>query len=170
MFNGFFIDIGGKHLQFEMLFQRLHVLLQQYGDGVGFFTGGTAGDPDPDGITGALSIEQLRDGLGLKRRKRLRVTKKAGDVDQEIAKQRLHFGRIFLQEAHVFLQALDLVHRHAPLGPAVDGALLVAGEIVAGLRAQQDKNFLHLAFILGRRNRDRPHRLTESTMQMALSC
>ena len=58
---------------------------------------------------------------------------------------------VLLQIAHVLVQPLDLVDGHAPLDAADDGVLLVLGEVVAGLGAQQDEDLLQRVLGLGRR-------------------
>ena len=47
-----------------------------------------------------------------------------------------------LQITQVMLHLIDLVQDHAPRQPPPDGGVLVAGEIGAGGRAQQDKDFV----------------------------
>ena len=149
LFDGPAVNVGGKDLHLETLLQRLHVLLEQDGDGIGFLAGGTAGHPDADHCAGGLAGKKPRDDLFLQRRERLRVAEEIGDADQQIAKERLHLGRGLLQVAHVLVQPLDLVDGHAPLDAADDGVLLVLGKIVAGLGAQQDEDLLQRVFGLG---------------------
>ena len=48
LFDGPAVNVGGEHLHLEILLQRLHALLEQDGDGIGFLAGGTAGHPDAD--------------------------------------------------------------------------------------------------------------------------
>ena len=58
LFNRLAIKIGGKHLQFEVLLQRLRLLLEQHGKGIGFLARGTAGYPDTDRCALALAHEK----------------------------------------------------------------------------------------------------------------
>jgi hypothetical protein len=82
----------------------------------------------------------------LERLKCLRVAEETGDADQEVAKERLHIGWGLLQIADILVQSLDLVDGHAPLDAAGDGALLVMGEVVTGLGAQQQEDLFQRVF------------------------
>ena len=93
VFYGLAVDIGGEHLQFETLPQRLHAFLEQDGEGVGFLARGTPGHPDANRCARAFAGKKPRDGLFLERPECLRVAEETGDADQQIAKERLHFGR-----------------------------------------------------------------------------
>ena len=68
-----------------------------------------------------------------------------GHADQQVAEQRLHFGRCLLQVLDVMVDNLDLVHGHPPFDAAIDRAWLVLREVVAGLRTQHDENLLDRA-------------------------
>ena len=149
------VNVGGKHLQLETLLQLLHALLEQDGEGIGFLAGGTAGHPDANQCARGFAGKKPRDDLFLERPERLRVAEETGDADQEVAKERLHFGRGLLQIADILVQPLDLVDGHAPLDAADDGALLVLGKIVTGLGAQQEEDLFQRVFGLGGRQ-ERP--------------
>ena len=77
-----------------------------------------------------------------------RVAEKAGHADQKFLEEEFHLLGILLQIADIGGDPVDLVNAHAPLDPAVDGVLLVQGEVVAGLGPQQDEDFLQGALVL----------------------
>jgi len=133
--NGTAVDVGGKHLHLVTGPEQLKPLLQQDGDRIRLFAGGAAGAPDAHRSTHRFVLEQPGDDLCRQRRKGIRVAKKIGHTDQHVIEQRLHFNRGLLQVLHVGVNAFDLVHRHAPLDPAVDSAGLVLGKVVSGLGA-----------------------------------
>ena len=144
--NGAAVHIRREHLQLVAGLEHLQPLLQQHGDGIGFFAGGAARRPHTHRATRGFIVKQLGYDLRGQHFKGLGVAEEIGHANQEIMKQRLHFPRRLLQKLDVAVNRLDLVHRHAPLNPAVDGAGLVLREIVAGLRAHQDEYLLQRIF------------------------
>ena len=93
--------------------------------------------------------------MGLQRGEGVRVAEKAGDADQQVAKEGIQFRGRFLHEAEVVVRTVDLLQRHPSLDPADQRVLLVLGEIVAGLGAQQDTDLLQRLLGLGGRGGDR---------------
>ena len=146
------VDVGGEHLHRVVLLDGLHMLLQQDRNGIGFLAGGAAGRPDAHRGAGRLVVKELWNHLFLQHLEGLRIAEEIGHADQHVAKQRLHLTRRLLQVLDVAVDLVDLVHRHAPLDAAVDRAWLVLREVVAGLGAQQDENFLQRALDPGRRD------------------
>ena len=69
----------------------------------------------------------------------MRIAEETGDVDEQILGQQVELAgssrRMFEIAVHVV--GLDRRHRHAPLDPALQRALLVEREIMRRLRAQQ---------------------------------
>ena len=143
------VDVRGEHLQSEALLHELHALLQQDGEGVGLLAGGAARAPDPDHRACRLVGEEAGEGQVFEGLERRRVPEEVGDADEQIPEERLHLHRRLLQVAHIGLDGVDLMHGHAALDAAVDGAGLVLGEVVAGLGAQQDEDLLQRIFQLG---------------------
>ena len=92
----------------------------------------------------------------------LRVSKEIGDADQEVAKERVHVGRVLTQIAGILFQQFDLVDGHAPLHAADKCASLVLRKIVTGLGAQQDEDLFQPAFGFGDRKNGRDGRFSES--------
>ena len=69
---------------------------------------------------------------------RRRIAEKARHADQEFLEEEFQLLGVSLEKPHVLGDPLDLVDAHAPLDPAVDGALLVEGKVVARVRPQED--------------------------------
>ena len=148
--NGLVVDVGGENLHPEMGLELLHALLQQNRNGVGLDPGGAAGGPDAHHGAGRFAAEQLGDDLRLQRVKGLGVAEKVGHANQQVTKQGLHLGRVLLQVLDVAFHGVELLHRHAPLNAAVNGAGLVQRKIMAGVGAQQHAYFLQRVLGLGR--------------------
>ena len=79
-----------------------------------------------------------------------RVAEKAGHADEQFLEQELRLLGVLLEKLDVGRDPVDLVEAHAPLDPAVDGALLVQGKVLTGLGPQEDEDLLQgaLGFLL----------------------
>jgi len=122
------------------------VLAQQNGDGIGFFAGGASRYPDPNLIIGPPAFEQSGYDQGLEGEKRLGITEKIGDADQQVAEQRTDLIRVFLQPTDVILEVCRLDDLHAALDPSLKGRVLVLAKIVPGPREQQRVDFVQCIF------------------------
>lgn len=138
--NGAGIHVGGKHLHGIALLEGLHALDQQNGQRIGFFAGRATGRPDAHGSAIGLAEEELGNDLLFQNLGSLGVAKKAGDANQQVAKQRIDLGGRLLQVADVGLNGFQLVHGDAPLDAPVNGAGFVLRKVVPGLGAQQHKD------------------------------
>ncbi len=94
--------------------------------------------------------QKRRDDLFSQLLPRRRIAEKAGHADEQLLEQELRLLGVLLEKPDVGRDPVDLVEAHAPLDPAVDGALLVQGEVLAGLRPQEDEDLLQgaLGFLL----------------------
>ena len=140
--DGVPVQVGGKDLERKVpgrldLLQRL---LEDHGQGIGLLPRGAAGRPGPQHPAFGMGRQQGRDDLVLQLLPGRRVAEKAGDADQKLLEEQLDFLGILAQKPDIGGDLVDLVQAHAPLDPAVDGALLVQGKIVAGLGPQQDQD------------------------------
>lgn len=143
-FNALGVDIGGEDLDGESLFQLLHRLEQEDGQGVRLFARGAPGNPDPHRPVG-LPVRQHPDQFRLKGREGLGVAEKAGDVDQQIPEQRLGLLRVVPQIAGIIAQAIELMDGEPPLDAAADGVLLIAGKIVPRNAMNRHQHLLQVA-------------------------
>ena len=80
-FDGVVVDIGGKNLDADMLFEPFRALAQDNRDGIGFFAAGTAGNPGADNIIFGFACQNLQQGLLLQGLKSIRIPEKIGDPD-----------------------------------------------------------------------------------------
>ena len=149
--DGLAVDVRGEQLHREAGLDRLNALDQQDGDRVGLLARGTARGPDADHRAGRFTGKERGDDLFLQHLEHLRVAEEMGDADEHVTKQRLHLGGSLLEIFDVAVDPLDLVHGHAALDAAVDGARFVLGKVVAGLGAQQDEDLLQRVLELGGR-------------------
>ena len=79
------------------------------------------------------------DALGEKFEYR-RVTKKTGDIDQQIPGEPIAFGRIAKQEIKIVGGDFDRRQGHPPLDAPLERTVLVKSEIMRGLGAQESNN------------------------------
>ncbi|MGC4120345.1 MAG: hypothetical protein QM765_38340 [Myxococcales bacterium] len=148
--DGLAVEVGGEDLQGQVAARPvgLHRLAEDHGQRVGLLAGGAARDPGAQHAAGGAAGEQRRQHLPLQVLPGRRVAEEAGDADEQLLEQQVDLAGVVAQEAHVVGDGVDLVQAHAPLDAAVEGALLVEREVVAGLRAQQDEDLLQGALRL----------------------
>ena len=127
LFDGLLSMSVAKTCTLKVLSQRLQMLLEQDGDGIGLLAGGTAGHPDPNRPACGLVGKKARDDLCLEGFEGLRVAEEAGDADQQVTKEGIYLRRVSLQVAKILVRPLDLVDGHAPLDAAGEGGLLCIG-------------------------------------------
>jgi hypothetical protein len=72
-------------------------------DGIGFFAGGTPRDPDAEGDAGIPIFQTMGKNSSLQRFIGLRVPEEAGDMNQNIREQRMHFFRMLSKVSGVGL-------------------------------------------------------------------
>ncbi len=76
-----------------------------------------------------------------------RIAEEAGDADEQFLVEKVRFLRILPEITHVIGDLGDLMKTHAPFNPAGDGAFLVEGKIVAGLRTQENHHLFEGALV-----------------------
>ena len=123
--DGILVEIGGVEQYLEFPMRIIHAFAQQYRDGIGLLAGGAACHPDAEHVILRLARKQLRQDVLLQRIESLLIAEKIGDVDQQFLEQGLRLIRMLLEVACIHLPVLDVVHGHAPLDAAADGAFLV---------------------------------------------
>ena len=85
---------------------------------------------------------QLGNDLLRQDRERLFVAEKSGDVDQHGFGEKIDLIRILADRVQIDTDVLDRRHRHPPFDLAQERALLVEGEIVRGVCAQEVDDLL----------------------------
>ena len=103
---------------------------------VGLLAGGAAWRPNPDLVVRALAREQLRNDLLRQSVESVLVAEKRGNADQQIMEELDDLLTVFAQPRDVIIDIPHFEHLHAALNPAQERSILVAGEIVAELVAQ----------------------------------
>ena len=104
---------------------------------IGFFSRRAPDDPHAEGIARRALLRELRKQPGVEQLKRLRITEKRRDVDENILKQRFHLRRRVTQVFDVSTQRIDLVQHHATRDAAVQRRHLVVLEIDSHRLMQQ---------------------------------
>src|SRR5262249_32710120 len=119
------------------------------GDGVGirFFSSGTSRNPDAHGFGRRTIGEQLGIDNLVQAVEHFRVPKEAGDVNQDIAVERLNFLRIAVQQLDVVAEIVDLIDVHPAQNAAADGCDLVVDEIDFAEIFQQTEDVVHEAIL-----------------------
>ena len=129
-----------------MFFDLIHCFAKNHAQRVGFFTGGAARNPETDRRIRLFFAQQLRQHLLRKHIIGFRIPEEAGYPDDQVFKEHVYFGRIFLEIKNVIGQPFYLVDRQAAFNPPRNGVRFVMGKIVAGFAADQRKNLLYLVF------------------------
>src|SRR5262249_2800463 len=127
---------GGVDLHASAERLDTQVLGQDHGQRVRFLAGGAAGAPDADGAVRPAAGEYARNDLRRQVVPRLRVSKEAGDVDEDRVEEEAELLRMGLEVALIavvrihadgLLPLLDTTHQARPL---------VGGEIEAARALQ----------------------------------
>ena len=151
--DGVMVEVGGEDLQVEACRGRefLQHFAEDDGERVGLLARGAAGRPRPQ--HGALGVggQQRGEDLGAQLLPDLGVAEEAGDADQQLLEQEVGFLRVVAQVAHEVADVGELVQPHAALDAAVERALLVVREVMAGACAQQHQHLRQPALVGVRR-------------------
>ena len=130
------IDVGREDLQFDLAFRGVDLLAKQHGERIGLLAGTAAGDPDSERPVQRVVAHKIgNDALGEKFEYR-RVTKKAGDIDQQVPGKLIAFVRVSTQEIEILGGRPDPRQRHTPLDAPLERAVLVEREVMNRHRAQ----------------------------------
>jgi hypothetical protein len=130
------VDVGGEDLDRRGLAEAVGGVGEQHGDAVGLLAAGAARNPDPDVLVRIAAAQQRLDRPLPEELEQLGVAEEAGDVDQEVAEQRLALGLVGADAGEIGPARIEAEDVHAPLDPAHQGGPLVAGEVVAHRRAE----------------------------------
>ncbi len=109
--------------------------------GVGFFAGRTAWDPDANRIGRRTVRQDLRIHELTKTGKNFGIAKKAGDIDQKIAKEVLDFLWIAVQECNVIAEVFHVMNVHAAHDAPADRPAFVVDKIDFADIFQKAKDF-----------------------------
>ena len=133
------VDIGGKNLKLDVALRLTDGFAEQHGERVRLLAGAAAGNPDAQGLVGRLPIDEIGNDVLRQEVESLSIAKEVGDIDQQVAGEKIAFAGVAVENLQVALHAIgfDRGHGHAPLDPALQGAGLVQPEIVPGLHPQK---------------------------------
>src|SRR3984893_11825279 len=131
------VDVGREDLQLYGSLSGRDRLKEEHSDRVGLLARAASGVPDTDRLVEWLLAYQLGNDPLRQDRKRLFVAEKSGDVDQHGFGEEIDLVRILADRVQIDTDVLDRRHRHPPFDLAPKRALLVEGEIVRGVRAQE---------------------------------
>ena len=149
LLDGLAVDVGAEGLHPETVPQRLHLLLEQDGDGVGLLAGGAAGHPDADDRTVGPCPRRAAECRALWRAAHASGSRKKLVTPIRRSRKRASASAgVSLQIAHVLVQPLDLMNGHAPLHPSDDRALLVLREVVPVCARSRTKIFFRASSAL----------------------
>ena len=130
------IDVGGEHLQLDIAFCGRDLLEKEHRDRIGLFTRAAARHPNAQRSIQCLPPHEVRNDFLRQQIKGGRIAEEVRDVDEEVLGEQLALAGILTQDLQIARAAVEARHRHAPLDPALQRALLVEREIMRGLRGQ----------------------------------
>ena len=130
------IDIGGEYLQLDIAFCGPDLLKKEHRDRIGLFTRAAARHPNAQRSIQRLLLHEFRNDRLRQQIEGGRIAEEMRDIDEEILGEQLTLSGILAQDPQIARAALEPRHRHAPLDPALQRALLVEREIMRGLRGQ----------------------------------
>ena len=139
-----FVDVGGEDLYRQRRPGCLERLGKQHRDRIGFLAAGAAGHPHPQVLVGRAGLDERDDCAGAQDLEQLGIAEKAGDVDEQVAQQRLAFVGAGAQPGEVGAAGGDAQHMHPPLDPAHQRRALVTREIVAHRIAQHPAQIIDM--------------------------
>ena len=144
--DGWFANVGSEDLKRtrESCFRRRFE--QHDRERVRFFAGGAARHPHAHRIFDAALTHQGRQIFAFQRVEDARITKEAGDADQNIAVQLLDFIAILAEKLDVISERLNLVQRHPTANASLDRRRFVIREVDVVCRLQNSEHTLHFFF------------------------
>src|SRR5207245_1064440 len=130
--GGEYLNRAGTRRRGDVGIVRADVLQKGDGHGIGFFTGGAAGNPNTNGPVRRLTVlyKQRKDffAQGIES---AGVAKESGDMDEDVFVKLVEFFGIVFDESQVVFEVIGLVQNHAAFDAALEGGLLVVREIDA---------------------------------------
>jgi hypothetical protein len=121
----FFVDIGREDLHFHGAEQfEIQTFHDDDGDGIGFFAGGAAGDPNPHTAVCGLVFQHRRQHVFFPRLEGFRIAKKVRDSDQDLPEQEVEFVGVLLQKPDVPSDVSDLMDIHPAFDTPIQGVFL----------------------------------------------
>ena len=151
--EGVRIVVRGEDLKADLLAGGLDPLGQQDRQAVGFLARRAAWNPDPDFRPRRGLFDQGSDDLGVEYLPGFGLAEEFGHADQQVFLQQAGFLGIFLHEAGVFSERLDLVQGHPSLNPPLQRVGLVEIEIVPALGPEDVEDGPEVGGLHGRRRR-----------------
>ena len=142
LFQGMFVDVGGKDLNLPVRGLGLDLLQEQDGQRIGLLAGRTAGNPHPQRRVRPPRGNQFRQHLFGHDLPGIRVAEEVGDADHQVAGQGVQLGRVVAEHLHVLHRLLHLPQAHATPDAAAQRGLLIAAEVVADPLVHQRQHFL----------------------------
>jgi len=133
------VEVRCENLKTDRAFGQRNLFEENHDERIDFFAGTASHAPYPDRNTGLRLRDDLRHDPLTERVERFGVTEKIRDVDQNILCQSLNFCGVVLQQSQILIHVpgFDRRHRHAPLNPALQGAVLVEREVIGAVRTQE---------------------------------
>src|SRR5205085_9781527 len=135
-------DVGRENLDAGRTLETIRVLAEQHRDGVRFLSGRTTGHPNTHLVILFFPGKELRN-LRFEGRKRVAVTEKMGDADQQVLEERARFDRMGANELQVFWNTLDGIDLEPARDPAQNRGAFVMADMVASLRPDIRQHLRH---------------------------
>ena len=133
------VDVGGEDLQAQIAPVGFDRFAQQDAEGPDFLAGTAAGHPDPERTVRTVGADQARQHIVFEEAEDFRVTEEAGDVDQQVGRERLAFLGAAREQVDIVIDVAGRGRgeRHAPRDAPDQRAALVLGEVSSCVFHQQ---------------------------------
>src|SRR5205823_14535146 len=134
------IEIRREDLQRDVLGcgQGLERLFESDGQRISFLARRAPRHPRSEHGSARARRQNARQHVIFQVLPRVRIAEEARHAYQELSREKIDLARVLAEVAAVVRKAVDLMKPHAPLDAAQDGAALVEGEIVAGVRSEKN--------------------------------
>ena len=94
-------EVGAEDLNGARGLRDIQELQERHGDGIRFLAGRTSGHPDANARSLWLAVDDRGKDLPLENLEHLGIAEEAGDVDQDVAIERVGFGAVTVEKLRV---------------------------------------------------------------------
>ena len=135
--DGLVVYVCGENLDHEFASELLGGFVNKHRQRISLLPGRAARHPSSNwGARGALG-HYGRQRTVAHRVKCGRVAEEISDANEQFPEERVQFAFVLAKQANVMFEGVNLIDEHATLDAPADGVLLVKGEVMAVVGAEQ---------------------------------